>query len=126
LSEPLVAEVLHGVLHQGPGVTTTLVLRVYGDHLDHASRRVVVLPESYESCDVVCCCDEYEGFDGFCKADFLDGRGLGAPPLRAVEPVEDRGSEDVLARHKDWLPRKEGQVDYCFEIGRGQRANLMG
>jgi hypothetical protein len=123
--EPLVAESLDGELHQGSAVTTTLVLRVHGDHFDHPQRLVLVLPENGETRHDPVGRGHNERFSAVRETVLSDASGLRCPPLRAVQKAEDGGSENVLERDEDRLPRSQRQVDDSFQIGRRQRPNPM-
>ena len=121
--KPSVAESLDGELHQGSGMTATLVLRVYGDHLDDTQRFVVVLLENDEAHWDIVARGHHEGFGAVGEAVSSDVGGLGCAPWWAVEQIEYRSSENVLERDEDWLPREEGQLDHRLQIGRCQWAN---
>jgi len=104
-------------------MTATLVLRVYGDHLDDTQRFVVVLLENDEAHWDIVARGHHEGCGAVGEAVSSDVGGLGCAPSWAVEQIEYRSSENVLERDEDWLPREEGQIDHRLQIGRCQWAN---
>jgi len=122
--EPLVAESLDGELHQGSGMTEALMLGVHGDHLDHAERFVLVLLENAETHRYILGRGHHEGLGAIGEAAPSHIVGLGCAPVWAVQQVEYRGSENVLERHEDRLPRKERQVDDRFQVSRCQGPNV--
>jgi hypothetical protein len=73
----------------------------------HSQRLFPVLPEHDETGRDAVGRGQNEGFSAVREAAFPDGRGLCCPPVRAVQQAERRGSENVLERDEDRLPRQE-------------------
>jgi hypothetical protein len=99
-------------------MSPSLMLWVYSDHVDHSKGLVSVLLEDDEANSMVIGGGRHEGLGVRGDAVAPDSRGLSRPPVRAVEAVEDPGSEDSLEGREHRLPGEERQVYDGVEIGR--------